>query len=241
MHGSNRAEASEIISSISKYHSEHHLSKPSSFNSTSTPEQTSPVSARMTVSEQASTASASMSTLAQTSTASASTSTLAQASTDSVSMSSEDSSSPVLASTSLTAMSLTDQFLSDPASMSLAQGYPLILSSILAGRDVLAMPPIGELRLQCYQQLAVQLPGITLIISPFTERMEKEKASLKKQGISAEMLHSALSDYAISARLERIRRKHFQMLHISPGLLERPEIRSFLLSIKLLAYSISLM
>ena len=227
MHGSNHAEASEIISSISKYHSEYHLSQPSSFHSTSTStsEQTSPVSARMTVSEQASTAAASTFTLEQVSTAAASMSTLEQASTASVSISSADSSSPVLASTSL-----TDQFLSDPASMSLAQGYPLILSSILAGRDVLAMPPIGELRSQCYQQLAVQLPGITLIISPFTERMEKEKASLKKQGISAEMLHAALSDYAISARLERIRRKHFQMLHVSPGLLERPEIRSFLLS-----------
>ena len=112
--------------------------------------------------------------------------------------------------------------------MSLASAYVRIFSALESGRDVLAMPPVGSLRLDCYRQLVKQLPGITLIISSYKERMEKEIDILEKDGIPAAMLHSGLSDYAMVAQLERIRRRHFQVLFASPGLLEDPKMRSFL-------------
>lgn len=112
--------------------------------------------------------------------------------------------------------------------MSLASAYAHIFSALESGRDVLAMPPVGSLRLDCYRQLVKQLPGITLIISSYKERMEKEIDILEKDGIPAAMLHSGLSDYAMAAQLERIRRRHFQVLFVSPGLLEDPKMRSFL-------------
>lgn len=112
--------------------------------------------------------------------------------------------------------------------MSLASAYVRIFSALESGRDVLAMPPVGSLRLDCYRQLVKQLPGITLIISSYKERMEKEIDILEKDGIPAAMLHSGLSDYAMAAQLERIRRRHFQVLFVSPGLLEDPKMRSFL-------------
>ena len=112
--------------------------------------------------------------------------------------------------------------------MSLASAYARIFSALESGRDVLAMPPVGSLRLDCYRQLVKQLTGITLIISSYKERMEKEIDILEKDGIPAAMLHSGLSDYAMAAQLERIRRRHFQVLFASPGLLEDPKMRSFL-------------
>ena len=112
--------------------------------------------------------------------------------------------------------------------MSLASAYARIFSALMGGRDVLAMPPVGPLRLDCYRQLVKQLPGITLIISSYKERMEKEIDILEKDEIPAAMLHSGLSDYAMAAQLERIRRHHFRILYISPGLLESSTIRSFL-------------
>ena len=112
--------------------------------------------------------------------------------------------------------------------MSLASAYARIFSALESGRDVLAMPPVGPLRLDCYRQLVKQLPGITLIVSSYKERMEKEIDILEKDGIPAAMLHSGLSDYAMAAQLERIRRRHFQVLFASPGLLEDPKMRSFL-------------
>ena len=112
--------------------------------------------------------------------------------------------------------------------MSLASAYVRIFSALMGGRDVLAMPPVGSLRLDCYRQLVKQLPGITLIISSYKERMEKEIDILEKDGIPAAILHSGLSDYAMVAQLERIRRRHFQVLFVSPGLLEDPKMRSFL-------------
>lgn len=112
--------------------------------------------------------------------------------------------------------------------MSLASAYARIFSALESGRDVLAMPPVGSLRLDCYRQLVKQLTGITLIISSYKEHMEKEIAILEKDGIPAAMLHSGLSDYAMAAQLERIRRRHFQVLFASPGLLEDPKMRSFL-------------
>ena len=113
-------------------------------------------------------------------------------------------------------------------SMSLASAYARIFSALESGRDVLAMPPVGPLRLDCYRQLVKQLPGIMLIISSYKEHMEKEIDILEKDGIPAAMLHSGLSDYAMAAQLERIRRRHFQVLFASPGLLEYPKMRSFL-------------
>ena len=112
--------------------------------------------------------------------------------------------------------------------MSLASAYARIFSALESGRDVLAMPPVGPLRLDCYRQLVKQLTGITLIISSYKERMEKEIDILEKEGIPAAMLHSGLSDYAMAAQLERIRRRHFQVLFASPGLLEDLKMRSFL-------------
>ena len=112
--------------------------------------------------------------------------------------------------------------------MSLASAYARIFSALESGRDVLAMPPVGSLRLDYYRQLVKQLPGITLIISSYKERMEKEIDILEKDGIPAAMLHSGLSDYAMAAQLERIRRRHFQVLFVSPGLLEDLKMRSFL-------------
>ena len=112
--------------------------------------------------------------------------------------------------------------------MSLASAYARIFSALESGRDVLAMPPVGSLRLDCYRQLVKQLTGITLIISSYKERMEKEIDILEKDGIPAAMLHSGLSDYAMAAQLERIRRRHFQVLFASPGLLEDLKMRSFL-------------
>ena len=112
--------------------------------------------------------------------------------------------------------------------MSLASAYARIFSALESGRDVLAMPPVGPLRLDCYRQLVKQLPGIMLIISSYKEHMEKEIDILEKDGIPAAMLHSGLSDYAMAAQLERIRRRHFQVLFASPGLLEDPKMRSFL-------------
>ena len=114
--------------------------------------------------------------------------------------------------------------------MSLASTYARILSALESGRDVLAMPPVGQLRLDCYRQLVKQLPGIILIISSFKERMEKEIAMLEQDGIPAAMLHSGTTDYVMAAHRERVRRHHFRILFVSPGLLEKSEIRSFLVS-----------
>lgn len=114
--------------------------------------------------------------------------------------------------------------------MSLASAYARILSALESGRDVLAMPPVGQLRLDCYRQLVKQLPGIILIISSFKERMEKEITMLEHDGIPAAMLHSGTTDYVMAAQRERVRRHHFRILFVSPGLLEKSELRSFLVS-----------
>lgn len=114
--------------------------------------------------------------------------------------------------------------------MSLASAYARILSALESGRDVLAMPPVGQLRLDCYRQLVKQLPGIILIISSFKERMEKEISMLEQDSIPAAMLHSGTTDYVMAAQRERVRRHHFRILFVSPGLLEKSEIRSFLVS-----------
>lgn len=111
-----------------------------------------------------------------------------------------------------------------PDASSRPPDYAPVLRAVLDRRDVLAVPPIWASRAHCYHELAMLLPGITLVVSPFLVRMQKEIAALESQEIPAVLLHSGLDPYELELRLIRIMRGHFRIVYISPGLLGRPEI-----------------
>ena len=67
----------------------------------------------------------------------------------------------------------------------------LVIDQIMRGRDVLAIMPTGGGKSVCYQVPAMNLPGITLVISPLLALMEDQVKKLHDRGFPAACLSSA--------------------------------------------------
>lgn len=70
------------------------------------------------------------------------------------------------------------------------RGQREIISSVLEGRDVLAVLPTGGGKSLCYQLPAVHLDKLAIVVSPLIALMKDQVASLTRMGIPAGALHS---------------------------------------------------
>ena len=67
-----------------------------------------------------------------------------------------------------------------------------IISSVLTGKDVLALLPTGGGKSICYQLPALARPGFTLVISPLIALMQDQVERLKEKEIAAVCLHAGM-------------------------------------------------
>lgn len=65
-----------------------------------------------------------------------------------------------------------------------------IITSILSGRDTLAILPTGGGKSVCYQVPALHMDGLTLVISPLLALMEEQTEKLRKAGVRVACLSS---------------------------------------------------
>ncbi|MBR0378196.1 MAG: ATP-dependent DNA helicase RecQ [Lachnospiraceae bacterium] len=72
-------------------------------------------------------------------------------------------------------------------------GQEKIITAILSGRDALGIMPTGAGKSLCYQIPALTFPGLTVVISPLISLMEDQVAALKRRGIGAELINSAVN------------------------------------------------
>ncbi|HSA38460.1 MAG TPA: RecQ family ATP-dependent DNA helicase [Methanoregula sp.] len=104
-----------------------------------------------------------------------------------------------------------------------------IIGSVLDGRDTLAVMATGGGKSLCYQIPAVQLGGLTLVISPLISLMKDQVDDLNGRGISAAAYNSSL-DFRERARIEAdIKNGNLRLLFISP---EKCMQQNFLESLK---------
>lgn len=105
------------------------------------------------------------------------------------------------------------------------QGQQEVLDSIMSGRDTLAVMPTGAGKSLCYQLPALNLPGVTLVVSPLIALMKDQVGSLKARGIPAAFVNHTLEQDEITSILEATIAGENRILYIAP---ERFESRSFL-------------
>ena len=95
-----------------------------------------------------------------------------------------------------------------------------IISSLLAGRNTVAIMPTGAGKSVCFQVPAMLLPGITLVISPLISLMKDQVDALTEQGMPATFINSSLTRSEAQDRLMAIAAGRFRLVYVAPERLE---------------------
>ena len=126
----------------------------------------------------------------------------------------------------MTALQLSKKTLSDVfGSESFRPGQESVVSTILSGRDVMAVMPTGAGKSLCYQIPALVLPGITLVVSPLISLMRDQVSALLQNGVRAAYLNSSLTSRQYMLALDNARRSVYKIIYVAP---ERLLTSSFL-------------
>jgi ATP-dependent DNA helicase RecQ len=108
-----------------------------------------------------------------------------------------------------------------------------VVSSVLAGRDVLAVLPTGGGKSACYQIPSILRPGLGLVVSPLIALMSDQVEALRQQGVSAARLDSGIAGEERAAVWRAAERGELDLLYVSPEGLAQPYMADRLRSLKL--------
>ena len=86
------------------------------------------------------------------------------------------------------------------------EGQRPVIESVLEGVPTLGIMPTGAGKSLCFQLPALQLPGLTLVVSPLVALMKDQVDALCARGISAAFINSSLADHERRERLQRAQR-----------------------------------
>ena len=95
-----------------------------------------------------------------------------------------------------------------------------IIESILAGKDTLALMPTGGGKSICFQVPGLAREGICLVITPLIALMNDQVKHLRKKGINAWAIHSAMHRREIDVVLDNCIFGDIKFLYVSPERLQ---------------------
>ena len=95
-------------------------------------------------------------------------------------------------------------------------GQAEVISSILGGRDSLAVMPTGAGKSVCYQIPAALLGGLTLVVSPLISLMGDQVRSLKEAGIRGSYLNSTLTPRQQEVVMARAMAGWYDIMYVAP-------------------------
>ncbi|HEX6333051.1 MAG TPA: ATP-dependent DNA helicase RecQ [Flavisolibacter sp.] len=112
-----------------------------------------------------------------------------------------------------------------------------IITSVLQGKDTLAVLPTGGGKSICFQVPAMAQGGLCLVISPLIALMKDQVENLRKRGIPALAVHSGMTRKDVMRTLQNATGDYFKFLYLSPERLETNLFREYLpaLNISLVA------
>lgn len=95
-----------------------------------------------------------------------------------------------------------------------------IITSILAGKDTLALLPTGGGKSICFQVPGLALGGLTIIVSPLVALMKDQVENLRQRDIPAVALYSGMPFREIDLELDNCIYGKYHFLYISPERLQ---------------------
>ncbi|MDD4600750.1 MAG: RecQ family ATP-dependent DNA helicase, partial [Negativicutes bacterium] len=99
-------------------------------------------------------------------------------------------------------------------------GQEKVITSLLAGRDTIAIMPTGAGKSLCFQIPAMLLPGLTLVISPLISLMKDQVDALNHLGLPATYINSSLSAGELRQRLSDIGNGRYRLVYVAPERLD---------------------
>lgn len=104
-----------------------------------------------------------------------------------------------------------------------------IISSVLEGRDTLALLPTGGGKSVCYQIPGIQLPGICIVISPLVALIKDQVDQLKKRNIKAVGITGGISYQELDDVLDNCIYGNYDFLYMSPERLQQALVKERIL------------
>ena len=95
-------------------------------------------------------------------------------------------------------------------------GQEELVTSVVAGQDLLAVMPTGSGKSLGFQLPAMLLPGVTLVVSPLISLMKDQVDELNRRGIRAAALHSQLSSEGRQQTMRLARLGELRLLYVAP-------------------------
>ena len=113
------------------------------------------------------------------------------------------------------------------------EGQQQTISQLLQGHSSLAIFPTGSGKSLCYQYTALQLPHLTLVVSPLLALMKDQIDFLKSKNIAAASLDSSLSSDEYRQTMQDIRTEKIKILMISVERFKNERFREFIKTISI--------
>jgi ATP-dependent DNA helicase RecQ len=114
-------------------------------------------------------------------------------------------------------------------------GYPAfrgaqeaIITHLTAGKNAMVLMPTGGGKSLCYQIPALLRPGLTLVVSPLIALMQDQVAALRRRGVPAAYLNSALAAHEARQLHGAILADRLKLLYVSPERLAQPNFLSLM-------------
>ena len=99
-------------------------------------------------------------------------------------------------------------------------GQREVIDAVLAGRDCIAVMPTGAGKSLTYQLPARILDGTVLVVSPLISLMKDQVDALRALGFRAAEINSTLDFEERRARLDALRRGHYELVYLAPEALD---------------------
>ncbi|MAC48260.1 MAG: recombinase RecQ [Oceanospirillum sp.] len=107
-------------------------------------------------------------------------------------------------------------------------GQEQTVQQLLSGHSSLAIFPTGSGKSLCYQFTALQLPNLTLVVSPLLALMKDQLEFLQKKGIPAASIDSTLSSEQHQQVMSQIRSGQLKILMVSVERFKNERFRQFI-------------